>query len=353
MVGPFPPPVHGMSMVNDAVRGQILLHHVDLQVLDLSAKTLNRSLRARLSRLPKFIMGLTRYLWMLLKKQNDILYISISSGYGQLYEILFIFAARVFSKRIVMHHHGFAYLNEPNPWTGALFRVAGPNGLHVTLCEDMAQKLSKYYPQAGRSLRVSNASLVRLPSLSKNATRNSLRTLGFLSNISYEKGIIEFMDVMKRLGDDGIEVNGLIAGPFQDTALEVIVQKRVKGLKCVKYVGPKYGTGKTKFFETIDLLLFPTRNEAEPLTIYEAMCSGIPVIARDQGCIRSMISDREGMVIGRDMDFVKEAVDQIASWYLSPESFQEASRKALRRSSSAEQMSTKSLNAFLDALFSY
>lgn len=53
MVGAFPPPVHGMAMVNTAVRAQLQKAGVEPLVIDLAAPNLNRALANRLRRLPK------------------------------------------------------------------------------------------------------------------------------------------------------------------------------------------------------------------------------------------------------------------------------------------------------------
>lgn len=60
MAGPFPPPVHGMSMVNAAVRDALRQVGVTPTVIDLAAPSLDRSMAARLGRLPRVLRGLGR-----------------------------------------------------------------------------------------------------------------------------------------------------------------------------------------------------------------------------------------------------------------------------------------------------
>ena len=85
MVGPFPPPVHGLSTTNAEVHKSLVALGADVLVLNTSAPSLDRSPVARLGRLPHVLRGLRP----LLGKQGfqgKTLYLSISGGFGQVYE---------------------------------------------------------------------------------------------------------------------------------------------------------------------------------------------------------------------------------------------------------------------------
>ena len=55
LIGAFPPPVHGMSIVNDAIRGKIISLGIQPIVIDLSDSSLNRLLYSRLFRIRKIL----------------------------------------------------------------------------------------------------------------------------------------------------------------------------------------------------------------------------------------------------------------------------------------------------------
>jgi len=157
--------------------------------------------------------------------------------------------------------------------------------------------------------------------------------LGFLGNISVEKGVLEFLDVMQALCASEAGIKGYLAGPFQDVNAEKEVKKRLNDLPQVEYVGPKYGRDKTDFFESIDVLLFPTKyaHEAEPVTVLEALAHGVPVIGWERGCLSSMIAGSEGFLVPRSTDFVPAAVRQVFAWRNVPQSYWEASKAAVDR----------------------
>ncbi|GMV68725.1 MAG: hypothetical protein AMXMBFR76_11640 [Pseudomonadota bacterium] len=330
MIGAFPPPVHGMAAVNAAVRDALQQAGVTPTVIDLAAPNLDRSLAVRLGRLPRVLRGLTR----LVGKRglrHATLYMSVSGGLGQVYELGFLLFARVRGMRLFLHHHCFAYLDRPSPLTRALVRAAGDDAVHIALSVGMAERLQRAY-RASLVVPVSNAVFFAMAD-APAVPQRQLATLGFLSNISADKGVFEFLDLMAAAGNAGLPVHARLAGPFQDAATEQAVRERLGSLPQVEYIGPQYGADKDAFYADIDALVFPTRyvNEAEPLTVHEAMCRGIPVIAYGRGCIPEIIGADCGLVIDPAVPFVPAALAKLQSWLADPAAFAAASGAAAAR----------------------
>ena len=87
LIGPFPPPVHGMALVNSAMKNHFINIGIEPSIFDISPSTLNRSLYARISRAPKVFQSLSRFFLTIFKNNSSTLYLSVSGGYGQLYDI--------------------------------------------------------------------------------------------------------------------------------------------------------------------------------------------------------------------------------------------------------------------------
>lgn len=332
MVGAFPPPVHGLAAVNAAVRDSFIQAGVKPVVLDVSAKSLNRSFISRLDRLPKVVWCLLRLVFSR-RLRDCTFYMSISGGYGQFYEVLILAMARLRGMRLYLHHHSFAYLDRPCYLTRILTVVAGFASVHITLSSGMAALLQKHYPAVSRFVPISNAIFFDSNNLPTDILRSRLKTIGFISNISAEKGILEFLDLVEACESYGLPLRAKIAGPFSDAVTEEKVMNRLVTLGTVEYVGPKYGQEKERFFSTIDALIFPTlyENEAEPLTIHEAMKHNLPVIAYGRGCIPEIVASDCGGVVAPVASFVSQALALIKHWLDNPEVFRLASASAHNR----------------------
>lgn len=327
VVGPFPPPVHGMSTTNAEVYKSLRELGARVSVFDTAAPSLDRSLWKRAGRLPRIARGLWR-LAVLPGLKGRALYLSASGGWGQIYDVPFLLLARWRRMRVFVRHCSFAYLDGRRRLAQALVRSAGPDAVHVTQSQGMAQRLKDLYG-AGEVVPISNA--VLYPPESGGARRRSaVRRLGFLSNLSAEKGVFEFLDLMAAAEAADLPVTGMLAGACQDQDTRDRVTERVRMLRNVSYAGAVYGTDKEQFLDAIDVLIFPTRyrNETEAKVNHEAMSRGIPVIAYGRGCIPEVVTAGCGRVIDPQAPFVAQALEQVELWLAEPATFEAASRAA-------------------------
>lgn len=328
MIGPFPPPIHGVAVVNTSVLDQIRLSGAKPIVIDVASPTLDGRLLKKLTRFPKVLLLMVRLAGMRAMRGAKI-YISVSGGLGQLYETIFIALARLKGMTVFLHHHSFAYLDTRKAYTRLLTKTAGSSSLHITLSDRMAEKLRSLY-STPRTISVSNAVFCLQKHVLPSQPGKKIRTIGFISNISSQKGVLEFLDLMTAIEAGSLPLHAMVAGPFQDPLIEQTVCERVSMLQNVEYLGPKFGADKVDFFKQIDVLAFPTRyeNEAEPLIILEAMSHGVPTIAYARGCIPEIIHAGCGRVVDTDDDFVAVALEQIRHWLCKPTAYETASRSA-------------------------
>lgn len=258
-------------------------------------------------------------------------YLCLSGGFGLLYDFIVVALARLKRLDLIFHHHSFNYITRPSSIMRAIIRIAGENQLHVALCSGMATKLADLYNPLLRTEVISNLAFIDALVLDKNESRRGLDAIGYLSNISFGKGIDRFLDLMAELRAKGSRLAGRIAGPFDDEEIKKYVETRIREIGGVEYVGPVYGDNKSHFFASIDLLVFPTRylHEAQPLVVYEAQAAGVAVSASDRGCIAQMIP--AGLLLDSSASNLSGIVGQILSWETAPERFLPVAREVQSR----------------------
>ncbi len=251
------------------------------------------------------------------------LYFSISGGRGKWFEIPFLAVAHLCYREVYIHHHSFAYCNKTHLSMALASRVCPNQTVHIALSEHMKSSLvERYGIPPDRVLILSNVALCeKFPSAGR---REGLHTLGFFGNISPEKGIHEFLETYRTLIASDPQLRAIIGGPCLTPEVSHLISTATTQYPLLEYRGPVYGPDKERFFSEIDVLLFPSKHtdEAEPVTLYEAISSGVPIIAWDQGCIREILAHGFGETVEPAADFPKAATQFVQTWRSDGVSFE-------------------------------
>ena len=345
LVGMFPPPLHGMSLINEYVKNCISASASPL-VIDFSPRNLDRSFKVRFGKIFRVIRCFFQLLSYLIAGRVGSVYLGLSGGNGQSYDAVFAGISRVFGRNLYLHHHSYQYLNHFRWLTKLLFAIAGKEAVHIVACDKMACDLKQLYPVVNKIRIISGIAALEVWN-SEVRHRDRIQSIGFLSNISIEKGIMEFLDVADHADQAQLPLQFLIAGPFQDEDVKYLIEKRMSTLSNVTCIGAVYGSNKQAFFDSIDVFLFPTRyaNESEGLVIHEAMSRGVPVIAYSRGCIEQIISDQVGLRFAPEEDFVVGTVEKLKKWVINPETFQIVSQTALLQFNETRSLHAKEMEA--------
>ncbi len=298
VVGPFPPPVHGAAAMT--LQASCLLEKSGHKTIrcNVGAAPQKNILRYHLRRIGLYILACWTCLWA---GKGYVLYHSLSGGLGLFYDLMVIAAARIGgAAHIVLHHHSFAYLDKPQKRFRLVLWCAGRKQVHIALCYTMAARLRQHYGNSLDCRIVSNMAFLDNPLYQPaHAGQSGHLTIGYLSNITLEKGIDRYLDLLEILRGLGSKATGLIAGPFENVGIGEYVTSRIASIGNINYLGPLYGKAKENFFSSLDFFVFPSRyfNEAQPLVIFEAQMAGVPVIATGNGCMGEMLKSEAGIVL--------------------------------------------------------
>jgi glycosyltransferase involved in cell wall biosynthesis len=352
LIGPMTPPVHGQSVITDRVVQTLASDSLPILVLSTSPRPGSRGLRYHLTRLKAYLRCF-KALFENAPAPRRLVYLSLSGGWGLFYELALVAIARLNRYDIIFHHHSFAYINRPSLILRAIVKLAGPTQMHIVLCSAMAQNLAGIYRPGLRTQVISNLVFLDLPARAIRRSPRPLTTIGYLSNISFSKGIDRYLDLLADLRASGSQLAGRIAGPYADKGVQQYVERRIREIGGIDYVGAVYEHHKAPFFSSIDLLVFPTRypHEAQPLVVCEAQAAGVPVAASDRGCIREILGAAGPLLLDHEASDFAQLVRQIMIWENDSASFQaELQRVADHLALQVEQCSAQATG--FRALFS-
>ena len=336
LIGMFPPPLHGMSLINDYVRNQILMSSEPL-VIDYSPSSLDRGFLVRFGKAIRVGHCVLKLICCLVQGRVGSVYLGLSGGNGQIYDAIFVAICRLFGRKLYLHHHSYQYLDRPRWLSRLLFAVSGKDAVHVVACAKMANDLKRQYPVANE-IRIISGIAALEPWKAEVTPREQVKTIGFLSNISIEKGVLEFLEIASRADRAKLPIRFLLAGPYCDDEVKRLAEVRLAVLPNVTCVGAVYGSDKLAFFDSIDIFLLPSHNESEGLVIHEAMSRAVPVIAYSRGCVEQIVSDSVGLRLAPAADYVTDALNKIDDWLSKPEVFRSVSQAAFGQYCEASAM---------------
>jgi glycosyltransferase involved in cell wall biosynthesis len=292
-----------------------------------------------------------RYAVLCLRRRDVGLYLALSGAYGQIYDWLYVLISRLLRRPIFIHHHSFAYIYQPtrlNHWFFSSVR----NASHIVLSRSMGDALVRLYGLNPACIKtVSNAAFYTVAETSRPAgAEPAPLQLGYLSNITLEKGIVEFFAILDRLRELNIDHRARIAGPVAPDARDTF-EKLLAAAGKVEYVGPVFGEAKDAFYRQMDVFLFPTKyaNEAEPLVVYEALRQGVYVIACDRGAISEMLRNGAGVAFPQGQ-IIESAAIQIAAFDRDRELLRSAQKMSAQQAQRIRTSGRTELETLLDRM---
>ena len=347
VIAPCPPPVTGMTIASKAVADS------------LGARARIHAF-SKSNRTGSWQWSVTRQVVctsMMLKAafnsrgRMNVYWVPSSSIGGLIADTVRALLLRVAFRRVWLHHHVSSYCNKKNPLMTILLKILSSKARHVVLNATMANKLEVLYG-AKYFFVLNNASLVQRGADITLDKRKPL-TVGFLGNLTREKGVIEALATMRTISELHSDLSFLIAGPLVDAEVSESLDAFVS---CDpvrrKHLGLVTGTEKQAFYQDVDILLFPTKykNEAQPLTIYEGLANGCVVLATPFGGIPEQLAGLNTCF--ESEDYLSKSVELISEWIDQPEKLNAAQIAARDQFERHRKISEKQLIELEDALCS-
>ncbi|MCJ8322846.1 MAG: glycosyltransferase family 4 protein [Rhizobiales bacterium] len=147
--------------------------------------------------------------------------------------------------------------------------------------------------------------------------RNTGKTVNilFLSNMIKSKGYFEVLELAKLSVGKNIHFN--FAGAWQSKQDEAEFYEYIQNNnleQTIKFLGFVNEQEKRKLLLESNLFVYPTKNDAFPLTILEALSFGIPCISTPVGSIPYILNKDTGIMLTEEVDLPTALIQALSAY---------------------------------------
>ncbi|MGY1812680.1 glycosyltransferase [Blastococcus sp. SYSU D00820] len=167
---------------------------------------------------------------------------------------------------------------------------------------------------------------VDVPPAASGPAGHAVPRIGALGRLTAQKGFDVLLEVVRRLAGDGVALEVVVGGAGRD---EQPLRAAAVGLP-VAFAG--FVTDVPGFLAGLDVFCLPSRHEALPLALLEAMAAGLPCVATDVGDVAVAVGDDAVVVPPEDPAALAAALRDLLA---EPGRRVELGRRARRRAERA------------------
>jgi glycosyltransferase involved in cell wall biosynthesis len=308
MLVQLPPPTHGAAVVNSQVlNSERIKESFDVACVDIN---LNRDIktirRLNAQKLAFASAAFFHFLRTLLLFRPDIIYITVAPGGWAFWrDLVLILVGKAFRRKIALHFHGMGVKEfvEGSPLHLRAFRLACSGATVFSLCEAMSQDLRSVvgphqikiikngipdpYGPLGRSRSYANK-------------RDPAKLL-YISHMIRDKGPLFLVEALGLLKSRGVDFQIDFIGGWRDELSPAEFSAALRAAEIEDNVtvhGLVSGEVKFEYLGNASIFAYPTRKDAFPISILEAMSAGLAIVATPIGGIPEIITDGENGLIG-------------------------------------------------------
>jgi glycosyltransferase involved in cell wall biosynthesis len=364
MIGPIPPPAHGVSVFTATLLDSCLKDSFRVVHLDISDR---RSI-ANIGRFDfvnvslAFYHGL-KFLWMLFWERPQLIYLSIAeTTVGFLRDSLFLVPARLFGLRVVAQFHG-GYFDtlyaKANPLMRFLMRFClGRVRYAVVLGDAFRKRLNALVPaQRIRVVPIGIRSDIFEAACGNRVARNGKHTVLYLGSLVESKGFIDLLHAVPYVLKERRDVQFVFVGdtslPEAKAAAEWAKQHGIDAF--VKFLGAKWGAEKIGALLAADAFAFPTYYplEGQPIVLLEAMSAGLPILTTRHATIPDVLGEDGAVYVNqKDPEDIGVKLCRLLGDEQLRTQMGQSNQKKFLRSHTVERFSKNMQRVFEEALVS-
>ena len=269
------------------------------------------------SKFKKLLVALSAYLKFLRCVDDyDVVHVNASSDSSIMRKSFFISAAKRRGKKIIIHQHGGDFKNFFENQISLrgrkyLKKIFGMADVLLVLTESWKEYFSNL-TDSGKINVLYNAIVTRGQVADNYKGSHDLHKILFLGRICKDKGMDELFEAIDQIHKDFPDVVLYLGGIFEDNSYIEKVEDRST---YVKHLGWVKGDEKNKILSECGIFVLPSYYEGFPVSVIEAMFSGLVVVGSSVGGIPEIIDDGENGILipARDAAALKNALIDVIS----------------------------------------
>lgn len=162
--------------------------------------------------------------------------------------------------------------------------------------------------------------------------------IGYLGRLSYEKNITNMIKAVRALDLDNISLKIAGVGPLY-AKVKKMEDERIKVLGYVEDA--------PSFYRSLDVFLLPSKLEAQPIALLEAMASGLPIIATDVGDNKYFVHGN-GIICGASVKEIGAAIKEMLREDRDKMGIE--SRRIVERENTWDKIAARTLEVYKDII---
>lgn len=302
IIGPTPPPYHGVAMAIRTLLDSKLGESFEVSHLELADRRgIGHVNKPDLHDVMLFCRQWFRLLWLLIRHRPKIVYFVLSqSTIGALRDSFFVWPAALFGAKVVAHLHGAAFQDWyvrrwfPMRWYTRLFMRTVARA--IVLGESLRDQFQGLVVPDRLAVVPNGIADCGVGCAGSPRLRRRWQVL-YLNTLNKMKGTLVLLEAITLVLRKRTDVEFVFAGPWshdehRKEAEAYIAQQEIGS--SVTFAGQVSGEQKTALLHAADLFVFPgIQQEGQPLVVLEAMAAGLPILFTNRGCLRETLCDGE------------------------------------------------------------
>ncbi|MCA4962036.1 glycosyltransferase family 4 protein [Pseudomonas sp. Y24-6] len=291
----LPPPIHGASAVNKSIQLSPLINEkYATEFVNISpASDLADIGKPSFNKIIKLFVIFSRSIFAFLKFKPDLVYITLSPhGLAFYKDGLLALILKALGGKLVFHLHGKGINKEStnSRFKRVIYTKVFKRVSIIHLSDRLFSDVDGIRDPQMPIISIPNG--IEAPEFPSNIPQKNIITFVYLSNLIRAKGADILIRAVELIDDRysnlfQVKIIGKESTSAYAEELKTLLTPNLA--RRIEILGPKYGKDKIYELCSSDVFVLPTKNDCFPLTILEAMATGLAVISTNEGAIAEIV----------------------------------------------------------------